>query len=129
LLLPLLFWLLLIFIFSCFHKTPIPPSRIIPWEKVAHITEYAILGYFAARAAYFTGGRWLRAHFIATTIAFGLLYAISDEWHQYFVPGRSADPADAAADVIGVILGSVIFWVLLRRKHRGITARQLTENP
>jgi VanZ family protein len=120
---PLFFWLLLIFICSCFHKTPIPPSRIIPWDKIAHATEYAILGYLAARAAYFAGVRWLQAHFMAVTIVFGFFYAISDEWHQYFVPGRSADPADAAADLIGVFLGCVIFWALLRKRRRGAIVR------
>jgi VanZ family protein len=37
------------------------------------------------------------------------LYGISDEIHQYFVPGRMMDWTDAVADSCGITLGSWFF--------------------
>jgi VanZ family protein len=39
----------------------------------------------------------------------GALYGISDEIHQYFVPGRVMDWTDAVADTCGIALGSWFF--------------------
>ena len=44
-----------------------------------------------------------------------LLYGISDEYHQSFVPGREAGVADAIADTIGGFLG---VWIYLFRQER-----------
>jgi len=36
-----------------------------------------------------------------------LLYAASDEWHQSFVPGRTATPRDVAIDAVGICLATL----------------------
>ena len=54
------------------------------------------------------------------SIFFGVIYAFSDEFHQYFVPGRSADLFDFIADCIGVILVQVIIWFYFRSKSHEI---------
>jgi VanZ family protein len=41
-----------------------------------------------------------RALYVAATIS--LLYAITDEIHQSFVPGRDADPLDVLVDAVGI---------------------------
>ena len=38
-------------------------------------------------------------------------HAAVDEWTQQFVPGRSSDPRDWMADVIGASLGAILFLV------------------
>jgi MYXO-CTERM domain-containing protein len=60
-----------------------------------------------------------RAAILAGAVGAGL-----DEIHQIFVPLRSADIADAAADVIGV-LAAVGLAALLRRRRRGGSARSV----
>ena len=45
------------------------------------------------------------------------LYAISDEWHQSFVPGRDSSFKDILLDSLGIIIGSVIYSANLDRKH------------
>ena len=40
-------------------------------------------------------------------IAVALAYAVSDEWHQSFVPGRTATPVDVAIDGIGIGLAAL----------------------
>lgn len=42
-------------------------------------------------------------------IFFSLLFAISDEFHQYFIPGRSADIYDILADFTGILV-SMLFY-------------------
>jgi VanZ family protein len=74
-------------------------------RKLAHVAEYAVLGALLVRA---TGQ--LRLAF-----ALGLLYAVSDEVHQAFVPGRMGSPVDVAVDAVGVALG-IVLWQKARAR-------------
>jgi VanZ family protein len=41
-----------------------------------------------------------------------VLYALTDEWHQAFVPGRSASLLDSGVDAIGALVGlSAVYWL------------------
>jgi VanZ family protein len=68
-------------------------------RKLAHAAEFALLGLLLARAL--GPGR--------LAFAAGVAYAISDELHQHFVPGRVGAPLDVAIDTVGVALG-VYAW-------------------
>ena len=50
--------------------------------------------------------------------AIGILYSISDELHQSFVPGRVAKVLDVAIDTAGVVAGIAAAALLLRRLRR-----------
>ena len=52
----------------------------------------------------------------ASRLALGSLYAISDEVHQSFVPGRLGSPVDVAIDAIGVAAG-VVLWQSVRARR------------
>ena len=55
-------------------------------------------------------------------VAVGILYGMSDEWHQMYVPGRSPDHMDLLADALGVAFGYGTTWALLgrtRNEHVG----------
>ena len=91
-------------------------SRVdIGVRKIAHFTEYAILGgllvlLFRIRRVLLIWLPWL----------IGTLYAVTDEWHQSFSPGRSCDPKDVLIDACGVLIGVLISFTLLqrwRKKH------------
>ena len=45
------------------------------------------------------------------SIIFTGLYGMSDEIHQSFVAGRSAEAADALADLAGCIIGAGYGWL------------------
>ncbi len=64
-------------------------------RKLAHATEYAVLGFLLLRAL----ERELPA------VLAGVAYAVSDEIHQHFVPGRHAALYDLAIDALGVLVG------------------------
>lgn len=112
-----LVWMLLIFLFS--HQ-PSLPSAPAAWldllvKKSLHALAYAILGLLWLRALRETAVR----HPAALAFAIGVAYAVSDEWHQRFVPGRSGRLLDVAIDVFGLALG--LLWAVWRgrRPHRG----------
>ncbi|MBI2516802.1 MAG: VanZ family protein [Opitutae bacterium] len=88
-------------------------------RKAAHFTEYAILALLARRAAGHSlrvaeTHRHVRAAGLALLIAAG--YAATDEWHQSFVPSRTASPTDVLIDTTGA--GAALAAALLWRKWR-----------
>jgi VanZ family protein len=102
---PVLLVMGLIFYFSSLPDPGGPPGGIS--DKTAHILIYAALGASLVRAL--AGGRMtamtLRRLLLAA--ALGTLYGVSDEIHQYFVPPRTPDILDVAADAIGALAGAI----------------------
>ena len=80
-------------------------------RKIAHFTEYAILGFLAARA--------FRAHqrWFLISLALIVVYALFDEYHQSFVPSRTASIYDSFIDMAGG-LSALIFVSRKRAKTR-----------
>ncbi|MGN0753936.1 MAG: VanZ family protein [Aristaeellaceae bacterium] len=91
-------------------------SRVdIGVRKIAHFTEYAILGGLLVLLF-----RIRRVRMIWLPWLIGTLYAVTDEWHQSFSPGRSCDPKDVLIDACGVLIGVLISFTLMqrwRKKH------------
>ncbi len=90
--------------------------EIVHLDKAVHILEYLLFGFLLARAfcyqwSWLDGAgkvsSWVRTWGI---VALGsLLYGLSDEYHQSFVPGRESALSDVIADVIGGLLGAYIY--------------------
>jgi len=90
-------------IFYLSNQTSVPLPGIPGIDKVAHLTEYGGYAILSARAFFpllRRRPRWTRW---AVVVTWCLLYAVSDEMHQAFVPGRSCDPEDALADLTGAL--------------------------
>jgi VanZ family protein len=105
--LPVAAWAAVIFAFS---SVPDLGTGLGGWDlvlrKLAHAAEFAVLGALLARATGRSG----------PALAIGALYAVSDELHQSFVPGRLGSPLDVAIDAVGVAAG-VLFWQSLRARR------------
>lgn len=85
-------------------------------RKSAHFSEYFILGLLFHKCFSKTDS-WTYS-FLYPVIA-GVIYAISDEVHQYFVPGRAMTIVDVLIDTAGVILAVSAFkYVNERRNHK-----------
>ena len=82
-------------------------------RKTAHFTEYAILG--ALFYLNFKQLTKLNRHpkKILLPIIFSFLYACTDEIHQIFVPGRSAQFRDILIDTLGATFGCLLIHALL----------------
>jgi VanZ family protein len=109
--LPLLAWMGLIFYLSAQPDLPHPNTG---WADLlvsngAHATVFGVLAVLWARAL----GERPRALPIA--LALTLLYALSDEFHQAFVPGRHPDPWDLIFDGLGAAVGLGL-WMGWRRR-------------
>ena len=103
---PIVLWAAVIFAFS---SVPSLSSGLGTWDlilrKIAHLSEYAILGALLVRAIQRP----------AVAILVGGLYAVTDEFHQHFVRGRHAAWYDVVIDTVGVTIG-VLAWSGLRRR-------------
>ena len=78
-------------------------------DKVAHFGVYTILGILWARAYGVTPLGRTPVHLAMAAILSVALYALSDEWHQSFVPARTAELADWIADAAGGTCGVFIY--------------------
>lgn len=106
----------LIFVLSSIpHLTP-PKIEFILLDKLVHFVIYAFLSYLLFLAFFKTGKNLFHKNAHLFSISIGILYALTDELHQKFVPGRSCDFFDFLADGIGVILVQWILW----SKYKGL---------
>ena len=73
-----------------------------PWDKLVHSLVFALL---AAAVGLACGARGWRG----AALGFGaaLAVGVADEWHQAYLPGRSAGWDDLAADALGAALGAL----------------------
>lgn len=77
-------------------------------RKGAHMTEYAVLFLLMNRALSGTLGR-SSAAITGTALIAAVLYAVSDEYHQSFVPGRVASAVDVLIDSAGAACGLLLY--------------------
>jgi hypothetical protein len=103
-----------IFFLSGIPGDRLPLPNIEGIDKFAHIAAYGILAItvfhaFGPRIRRLNP-RWLTA----TVILFCVLYGVSDEYHQSFVPGRTPSFFDLLADGFGAVIVCIIrnskFW-------------------
>lgn len=75
-------------------------------RKMAHFSIYTVVGLLlmALLSTYNIKNKWG----FVVTIIIGVLYAMSDEFHQSFSPGRTPKITDVCIDTLGVILGAVL---------------------
>ena len=81
-------------------------------RKAGHVLEYFVLGVLAWRAVTASPAGWLRPELF--TIALVLAVALSDEFHQSFMPSRTGALADVGFDLFGGIMG---LFLMMRRRH------------
>ncbi|MFH1113976.1 MAG: VanZ family protein [Pseudomonadota bacterium] len=105
-LVPILLYCAGIFLLSGLPHIP----DAVSWmpDKIGHFIVYAGLGFLVAQEIRLRGlqsSRWIWAG----SALFCLLYGISDELHQSFVPGRTAQIGDVAADTAGGLTAGVMY--------------------
>ena len=91
-------------------------------RKFAHFFEYAVLGFLIGCALFLSRRRFSPI----TAVICSALYSVSDEIHQYFVPGRACRIFDVGVDTLGALTGTLILALItlivnsitMRRKEK-----------
>ena len=90
-------------------------------RKSAHFSEYALLGIFtvnAMRLFFSKNSLW-----VALTVC--SFYSVTDEIHQFFIPGRSCQFSDMLLDTAGSAVGIFLWWLIFYNlKNKKTTAKR-----
>lgn len=79
-------------------------------RKLAHFTEYAILALLSARFFLMSKSGRVREAWFYGAVALVMSYALLDEFHQSFVPVRTASIRDSMIDIVGGIFALSLLW-------------------
>jgi VanZ family protein len=114
---PAILVMAIIFIASSTSGSAIPDFGIIDFfvKKGGHLSGYALLG-----AAFFhaiSRENPVRRRWIVIAAVLVVLYAVSDEWHQSFTPGRTPSVRDVLIDTTGGLLGIALLHFFRKRFH------------
>lgn len=117
---PAVLWATLIFVLS---SQPVLPSPEELSDKHLHAIAYGVLASLCLVGL--TAARWrsITLGSVVAAFAVAVLYGISDEVHQSFVPGRTPDVADVVADAVGAALALAAAWawaILLGRRSSAL---------
>ncbi|MBI2009722.1 MAG: VanZ family protein [Candidatus Chisholmbacteria bacterium] len=116
---PSIIWAVLIFTLSSIPT--LPKVEIIWWDyvlkKSAHMFEYAVLFFLLVRALTKTRLKKASPKIFLLAGLITILYAISDEWHQTFVPGRGGRLTDVGYDTMGMVLSFLYIKSKVSKTH------------
>lgn len=99
------------------EKVKVVSDLTFPVRKSAHFSIYFILGIFSA----LTFLNLKKPKFtVRSLLAFALcaLYSVSDEIHQYFVPGRSCELRDMLIDSSAALIAVILVTLYFKKKRR-----------
>ena len=103
-----------IFYFSSLPQPPFVLTSFQWQDKVLHFAAYFAYGITIALAIHVHQS--ISSNKKMTLIGLiGFLYALSDEYHQSFVPGRTSELGDIIADWIGVISAIMLYRLIIKR--------------
>ncbi len=107
--LPVFIWCAVIYYLSSVPE--LKSGFLNQWDlvlrKMAHITEYGILAFLFFRAV-FINLSFRRS--IAYAALFSITYALTDEYHQLFVFGRSGNLTDVFIDTLGIFFAIFLIY-------------------
>lgn len=104
-------WAAFIFVLSSIPGQSMPHVAILRFDKLDHAVVYAVFGglcFLAIRRTWPLSS----ARLVGLAALVAVLYGLSDEFHQLFVPGRSAEIYDAIADGVGGLVGATVVSIL-----------------
>jgi VanZ family protein len=87
-------------------------------RKAGHFTEYGILALLAARAFRTSSRELLRSRWFWASLGLVIVYSLTDEFHQSFVPSRTASIYDSMIDTLGGLTALALLAIGTRRRYR-----------
>jgi VanZ family protein len=97
-------------------------------RTAAHFLEYLVFGVFTFQLSRVSVAQkpfdtvWI-------PIAFCSFYALTDEFHQYFVPGRAMQLIDWVVDFCGILLAVLLMYRITAKLRAKQDSQTITCNP
>ena len=91
-------------------------------RKVAHFLEYGLLAFLAARAFSSSSSPSLRRRWFLISLLLVVVYSLSDEYHQSFVPSRGASVYDILIDTLGGLTALLLYYAWRSRRRAKASA-------
>ncbi len=102
---PLLLWMILIFVSSSIPGSDFPSVNWVGWAKIVHLIFYSTLCFLTWRAMHHqTWLDWLSRHSAAAGFIVAIVYGSLDEIHQFFTLGRHPSVIDVLIDGVGACI-------------------------
>ena len=86
-------------------------------RKCGHFAEYAVFASLATRAFKTSSRDFLRDHWFVASLLLVIVYSLSDEFHQSFVPSRAASIYDSIIDSVGGLMALSLLAIRKRRQR------------
>jgi VanZ family protein len=109
---------------SSFPDVDLPSTGTPNLDKLLHLIEYGVLAWLVSRGwgpwrerGWKGAGVWIPAMIL-------LAFAAADEYHQHWIPGRSPEWWDWAADTAGVMIGYALGAVANRAEARRVSPKR-----
>ncbi|MEN6511863.1 MAG: VanZ family protein [Chloroherpetonaceae bacterium] len=103
-----------IYYFSSMPKVYYLPQKILDYDKLLHLTSFFFYGISTQLFVHTVFIKMKRFPQMLLVLIIGIIYPLSDEFHQRFVPGRTSDIYDFISDLIGIILSLFLFNLILK---------------
>ena|SRR2546425_8098334 len=87
-------------------------------RKAGHFSEYAIFALLSAHAFRTSSRELLRKRWFWLSLLLVVVYALGDEFHQSFVPARTASIYDSMIDTFGGLTALAFLRIRNHRRHR-----------
>jgi VanZ family protein len=119
------FYVLYVLIITYLSLTPIEhkiPENIWDWDKASHFTAYLLLAMFVKKVH-------IKFSYLTCVITC-FSYSFAIECIQYFIPNRQFELLDMLANLLGAVLGVIIYYLIREKcfnKWRGIAAKAVNK--
>ena len=105
-----LLWALFLFALTSWPRPPqVPVLESIPnFDKLIHFTLYGVQAFWIYRSVRWPGKPALSMTRVLAIVGLMAVWGVADETHQYWIPGRSMEGGDVAADIVGAAAGALV---------------------
>ena len=103
-------WAMMVLIFALSSLSELPDSPVAMDDSVPHAVEYGVLAALLLRGLAGAQRSGVTARTAGLAVLLASVYGVTDEVHQRFVDGRTAEVADLVADAVGATVAAGLVW-------------------